>query len=175
MRSSGPTDSWGGFNLTQQEDFTFVVDGKLLVDERSGGIYFWATFLPKKLGPASAYPIGIRDGAGRLLSGQKHYRLHVPNDVPVRDFWSVIVYSMKTKSMIPNALDRAGLSSYDKSKLHVDADGSVDIHFGPNAPAGMESNWIPTGEDFFLLFRLYGPEEAFVNRTWKLPDIEEMK
>ena len=39
----------------------------------------------------------------------------------------------------------------------------------------MESNWIPTGEDFFLVFRLYGPEKAFIDRTWKLPDIEKVK
>jgi hypothetical protein len=27
-----------------------------------------------------------------------------------------------------------------------------DIYFGPTAPKGMESNWVQTGEDFFLIF-----------------------
>jgi hypothetical protein len=33
--------------------------------------------------------------------------------------------------------------------------------------------WIPTGgEDFFVLFRLYGPQQAFFDRTWTLADVE---
>ncbi len=67
-----------------------------------------------------------------------------------------------------------GLSSYDKS-VKVNDDGSIDVYFGEKAPAGLESNWIPTvGEDFFLLFRLYGPEEAYFNKSFKLPDVEKI-
>jgi hypothetical protein len=80
---------------------------------------------------------------------------------------------MKTKSMIPNPQNRAGLSSYDKSTLQMNADGSVDLYFGPDAPLGKETNWLPTaGEDFFLILRLYGPEKAFFDKTWKMNDIE---
>jgi hypothetical protein len=39
----------------------------------------------------------------------------------------------------------------------------------------MESNWLPTGEDFFLIFRLYGPEPPLFNKTWTLPDVELVK
>lgn len=44
-------------------------------------------------------------------------------------------------------------------------DASVDIYFGPQAPQGKESNWVPTkpGGQFEILFRLYGPE-----RLWRL-------
>jgi len=38
----------------------------------------------------------------------------------------------------------------------------------------MENNWIPTGEDFFLLFRLYGPSEGWIESGWKLPDLEKV-
>ena len=165
---------WMATHHTQTQDFTFVVDGKLLVDERAGGFALWATWLPKKLGAASAYPTALRDGAGRLLSGQNNYRLRVPADTPARDFWSVIVYSMKTKSMIPNPQNRVGLSSYDKSKLLMNADGSVDLFFGPNAPSGKEANWLPTGEDFFLILRLYGPGKGYFDKTWKMNDIEQV-
>ena len=168
-----PDRQWGGPNLTQKEGFTFVQDGKLLVDERAGGFAFWATWIPKKPGAASAYLTGLRDAAGQPFSGQKSYRLQVPADVPVRDFWSVIAYSMKTKSMIPNPV-RAGLSSYDKPRMRMNADGSVDLYLGPQPPVGKETNWIPTGEDFFLLFRLYGPAEGFAE-AWKMPDVELMK
>jgi hypothetical protein len=68
-----------------------------------------------------------------------------------------------------------GLSSYDKSALKVADDGTIDIYFGEKAPAGLESNWIPTaGKDFFLLFRLYGPEEAYFDKSFKLPDVEKI-
>jgi hypothetical protein len=51
-------------------------------------------------------------------------------------------------------LGRAGLDSYDKSKLKTNADGSVDPYFGNSAPRDYESNWLPpAGEDFFVIFR----------------------
>jgi hypothetical protein len=63
-----PDRQWMDPNLTQKQDFTFVVDGKLLVDERAAN-FLWATWLPKKLGAASAYPTALRDGAGKLPLG----------------------------------------------------------------------------------------------------------
>jgi len=52
----------------------------------------------------------------------------------------------------------------------------VDVYFGPRAPAGKESNWIPTqaGRRFFLLFRFYGPEPAVFDGSFELNDIERM-
>ena len=70
-----------------------------------------------------------------------------------KDFWSVIVYSMQSKGFIQDA-PVIGLSAHNKDTLQFNEDGSADIYFAPEAPQGMESNWIPTGEDFFLLFRL---------------------
>ena len=81
---------------------------------------------------------------------------------------------MKTKSMIPNTQNRVGVSSYDKSKLLMNADGSADLYFGPTAPTGKEANWLPTGEDFFLILRLYGPEKPYFDKTWKMNDIEQV-
>jgi len=60
--------------------------------------------------------------------------------------------------------------------MKLNDDGGVDIYIGKNAPKGLDSNWIPNaGEDFFVLFRFYGPEQAFFDRSFKLPDIEKMK
>jgi hypothetical protein len=98
----------------------------------------------------------------------------VPADVPVRDFWSVIAYSKETKAFIYNDADRVGLASYDAPSLQFNDDGSVDLYFGETAPKGLESNWIPTAsEDFFLIFRFYGPEEAVFDKSFKLPDVEK--
>jgi hypothetical protein len=54
-------------------------------------------------------------------------------------------------------------------------DGTVDLYFNPKPPAGLESNWIPTEGDFFLWFRLYGPEKPVFDRSWMLPDVEIVK
>ena len=60
--------------------------------------------------------------------------------------------------------------------MQKNADGSTDVDIAPAAPAGRESNWVPTaGRDFEVLFRVYGPEKPFFDKTWKLPDIEEVK
>jgi hypothetical protein len=67
-----------------------------------------------------------------------------------------------------------GLSSQNKS-LKANADGTRDIYFSPKAPKGMESNWVQTGEGFFLIFRLYGPEKSALEQTWKLDDLEKVR
>jgi hypothetical protein len=111
-----------------------------------------------------------------MQRGTSNYRLRVPAKVPARDFWSVIAYSKKTKSFIYNDQNIVGLSSNDKPKMKVTDDESVDIYFGKTPPKGLESNWIPTaGEDFFLLFRFYGPEEKYFDKSLVLPDIEKIQ
>jgi len=56
-------------------------------------------------------------------------------------------------------------------------DGSVDLFFGPKTPAAKASNYVPTadGKKYFLLFRLYGPEPAVYDKSWKLNDFELTK
>jgi len=128
--------------------------------------------VPRRLGKASAYVLSLRDSKGVLLSGKGNYKLNVPGEVPAREFWSVIAYSKKTKAFIYNDANRVGLSSYDKKSMKQNSDGSVDIYFGQTAPQGLESNWIPTaGQDFFVMFRLYGPEKSFFDKSFKLPDV----
>ena len=60
--------------------------------------------------------------------------------------------------------------------IQKNADGSVDVYFGPVAPAGRESNWVPTGakDRFEIFFRLYGPQKPLIDKTWKLPDAQEV-
>jgi len=115
----------------------------------------------------------IADSSGRPLQAGKTYKLRVPKNVPSKQFWSLTVYDRATWAFIPNPLDRAGLGSFNMDTMKVNADGSVDLYFGPNAPAGLESDWIPTmGKEPYLWLRLYGPEEAFWNKTFEMPDVE---
>jgi len=66
------------------------------------------------------------------------------------------------------------LATPNTKDMIVNEDGSWDVYFAPAPPEGKESNWIPTGEDFFLLFRLYGPESKDFYKNWILSDIEKM-
>jgi hypothetical protein len=116
----------------------------------------------------------LRDADGQQLNGKDTYRLNVPKDPPARDFWSVIAYSMVTKGFIRNA-ERVGLSSRQLADMTSNDDGSVDVYFAPTTPEGREANWIPTGEDFFLIFRLYGPKPSALDKSWKLNDVVRIR
>lgn len=153
--------------------FPYETENEVLVDDRAGGSYFWITYLPKLLGGGTFYLTGLRDSNGDMYDHNATYRLNVPADTPARDFWSVIVYSMETKSFIRN-VERVGLSSRDAETMQANDDGSYDIYFGPKAPEGMESNWILTTESYFLLFRLYGPEKGWLDSGWLLGDLEKL-
>lgn len=166
---------WRKFNISPvqaKQGFPFVNEEQVLIDERAQA-YFYLTYLPKSLGSSTFYLCGLRDAAGELLRGDATYRLRIPADTPAEDFWSVIVYSMASKGFVAD-VDRVGLSSRETDAMQVNEDGSVDVYFAPSAPEGWESNWIPTGEDFFLLFRLYGPGATFFDGSWRLAEIERM-
>jgi hypothetical protein len=144
------------------------------VDAR--GIAFSTYFCPPaKVGSGSFYLATYNDNTGKPLQGGNNYRLHVSPEVPVREFWSVTVYSLETSTFFLNAT-RLTLGSLDKD-LKKNADGSVDLYFGPKPPAGQESNWIYTqaGLKWFPWFRFYGPEKPLFDKQWKMPNIEMAK
>ena len=160
--------------ITMPTEFKWEMPNYFGVDARAIALsqYFCPT---AKLGTGSFYFGTFHDHSGNPLEGGNNYRLHVPANVPVREFWSVTVYSLETSSFFLNA-PRLTLGSLDK-ELRKNADGSVDIYFGPKPPAGQESNWLYTqaGQKWFPWFRLYGPEKAIFDKSWKLPDIEKVK
>lgn len=114
-------------------------------------------------------------GKGEPLDGGRTYRLTIPANAPAKEFWSVDVYDAATGGFIREA-KVVGLDSYDQ-KMKRNADGTVDLYFSPTPPAGHESNWITTkpGQQFFTLFRIYGPDKAMLHRSWVLNDIEKIK
>ena len=162
---------WMSVVAPSSEGFVFDEGDFLLLDAR-GAMFSFVTFAPRRLGKASAYMVATKDSDGEPLAAGANYRLTVPADVPVRDFWSIIAYEFDTRSFIYNDLNRVGLSSLDAANMQINEDGSVDIYFGKTAPAGLESNWIPTsGKAFFPMFRFYGPEQAFFDKSFKLNDL----
>jgi hypothetical protein len=123
-------------------------------------------------GAGSLYWLGTRDTTGAYLDGGKTYKLSVPQPVPAKLFWSVTVYDAETRSEIATDQGHAALRSLFELK---DVKGSVaDLYFGPNAPAGKERQWIKTtpGKGWFVYFRIYGPETAAFDKSWKPGDFE---
>jgi hypothetical protein len=130
---------------------------------------------PAKLGAATFYLAAYVDGQGAKLRGENTYRLHVPPNVPAKQFWAVTLYDLETCSFIRDVM-HVGLDSYDQ-KMHRNPDGSVDLCFGSKAPAGLEANWIPTvpSRGYFPWFRFYEPDKPLFEKSWLLPDIELLK
>jgi hypothetical protein len=146
---------------------SYPVDGR-------GLTYSFVYFSPKHLGTGQFYLMTIKDKAGEVFDGGSTYRLPVPANPPVKLYWSATVYDRATHALIRD-MKWSSRSSLTPG-LQKNGDGSVDVWFGPNAPAGKESNWVPTktGGGFEVLFRLYGPEKPLFEKTWKLPDIEKV-
>jgi hypothetical protein len=154
-----------------QTDFArpdaYPVDGR-------GVTYSMAYFSAKHLGEGQFYLMAIVDKDGHSLNGGATYRLTVPPNAPVTLYWSATAYDRATHALIRDQKWSSRAST--TPGLQKNGDGSVDIYFGSKAPAGKESNWVPTSAkgQFEVLFRLYGPETPLFDKTWKLPDIEKM-
>jgi hypothetical protein len=128
----------------------------------------------QKTGKGQVYLATYKDKDGDWLDGGTNYVLHVPANAPAETFWSITAYEVSTRTLINNKHEIADRSS--RMDLAMNADGSVDIYIGPDKPEGDKAkNWIPTEPKraWFPYFRLYSPKQAFLDKTWVLPDIEK--
>jgi len=148
-------------------------------DERSSWFYeavgVSTGMMGRTVGFGQLYLETAKDSEGNWLSGSQAYHLNVPKDAPVAQFWSVTVYDNETRCFVDTGVQPDRSSRDDIVK---NADGSVDLYFGPSAPVGKpKSNWIQTlpGKGWFSYFRLYGPTQAYFDRSWVLQDIERVK
>ena len=109
------------------------------------------------VGMGSQYAAAIRDANGNYLDGSKTYKLTLPPNAPAKEFWSVLVYDPQTRSMLQTDQQFPSVNTL-RGGVEQNADGSTDIYFGPQAPAGKEKNWAQTvpGKGFWIMLRLYG-------------------
>jgi hypothetical protein len=164
-------------------DYRFLEDGGKAgrnQDVRTMFYYGYTVNTPamiaKIVGRGSQYAIAFTDKAGEPFDGAKNYKLNVPVNPPAKDFWSVVLYDPQTRSELQTSQPYPSKNS-KRDKLITNADGSVDLYFGPKAPAGKEANWTATvpGKGWFTVFRLYGPLEPWFDKTWRPGEIEMVK
>jgi hypothetical protein len=149
------------------------------LDERASWFYeavcVSAGMMGRTVGFGQVYLEASKDNKDQWLDGGKSYHLRVPPNAPVAQFWSFTVYDNESRCFVDTGVqpDRSSRDNIQKN-----ADGAVDLYFGPKAPEGKPAtNWIKTipGKGWFTYFRLYGPTQPFFDRTWVLPDIEEVQ
>jgi hypothetical protein len=130
---------------------------------------------PMPEGRGSKYSSTYVDANGDYLDGGRTYKLVVPANVPVREFWSITLYDPATRCQLQTSQEFPSISSQQNPPKN--ADGSVDIYFAPEKPDGVaKESWIQTvaGKGFFPFYRFYGPLKGYYDQTWKPVEIERI-
>jgi hypothetical protein len=124
-------------------------------------------------GVGSDYGMAFVDSNKKPFDGSETYQLHIPADVPAKDFWAVTIYDSQTRSQLQTSQKFPTVGSQDEG-IKINTDGSYDIYFGPKAPRGYENNWLETvpAKSWFVILRIYGPLEPWIEKTWRPGEVE---
>jgi hypothetical protein len=140
--------------------------------------YFYTGVTPamavKMVGKGSQYAEATTDAKGKALDGSMTYKIHLPPNIPAKDFWSFTLYDNQTRSMLQTDQRYPSVNSTDKG-IVTNTDGSVDVWFAPTLPAGVnKANWAQTipGKGWNVIFRLYGPLEPWFDKSWRPGEFE---
>jgi len=159
------------------KDVFFLRDGARNLDARTMFFYPYTGVTPAMAvshpGVGSDYGIAYLDSAKQPLDGSKVYKLRLPPNIPVKNFWAVTIYDTQTRSMLKTGQKFPTLSAQTGNPA-ANEDGSIDIYFAPKPPVGKENNWLETvpGKSWFAILRMYGPLEPWIKQTWRPSEIE---
>lgn len=122
----------------------------------------------------ATYPTYLADADGEPFNGSLHsYKVTFPKGMlpPVKAFWSLTMYDGKTQLLVENPLHRYLLNSNMTDGFQWEDDGSLVLYIGKASPATeLESNWLPAPDGpFYMVMRLYGPEEPALKGDWMPP------
>ncbi len=126
-----------------------------------------------RAGAGSDYAIAYVDSKKQPFDGSNTYRLRIPPNPPVKDFWALTMYDNQTRSQLQTSQRFPTVGSQTKG-IKQNSDGSYDIYFAPKPPKGYENNWLETvpGKGWFVALRMYGPLQAWIDKTWRPSEIE---
>jgi hypothetical protein len=157
--------------------YEFLRNHARLLDSRASFHYVATVITPAMAaaqpGAGSAYAVCAMDATGAWFDGAKSYRLTLPGDIPAKNFWSVDLYDTQTRSLLEIDSPYPSVMSLTP-EVQTNPDSTIDLWFGPTAPAGKEPNWVQTvpGKSWFTILRLYGPLQPWFEKTWRPGDIE---
>ena len=159
------------------KDVFFEKDGARNMDARVMFHYAYTAVTPAmavtRPGLGSDYAIAYLDSKKQPFDGSKIYKLHLPPDVPVNNFWAVTIYDPQTRSLLQTGQPFPTVGSQSEG-FQQNSDGSYDVYFAPQPPAGKKNNWLQTipGKGWFAALRMYGPLEAWIDQSWRPGEIE---
>jgi hypothetical protein len=159
------------------KDTAFEKDGAYNLDARAlfhfGYICVSPAMAVTVAGKGSDYGLIALDSQKRPLDGSRTYKLHLPPNPPVKDFWALTLYDTQTRSQLQTDQQFPTLGSQTEG-VKKNPDGSYDIYFAPKPPKGKEGNWLQTipGKSWWLALRMYGPLQAWIDQTWRPGEIE---
>ena len=163
--------AFANHNTSFEADGTMGLDARVLYYFNAGGVT--PAMATSHVGEGSDYALAVLDSNMQAFDGSKTYKLHLPKDVPVNDFWAVTIYDTQTRSQLQTSQSFPTVGSQSKGMIQNE-DGSYDVYFAPEPPKGKEGNWLQTvpGKSWFTILRMYGPLEPWINKTWRPGEIE---
>jgi len=126
-----------------------------------------------RAGKGSDYGIAYVDSKKQPFDGSKTYKLNIPANPPVKDFWALTVYDNQTRSQLQTSQPFPSVGSQTDG-IKKNDNGSYDMYFAPKPPKGFENNWLETipGKGWFVVLRMYGPLKPWIEKTWRPGEIE---
>ena len=123
-------------------------------------------------GTGSDYGCIYLDSDKNPFDGSKTYKITLPKDAPIGNFWAVTIYDTQTRSMLQTDQKNAGIDSL-QDDLRYNTDGSIDLYYAPKPPPGYESNWVQTipGKSWFSILRMYSPLKAWIDQDWRPSEV----
>ena len=168
------TTAYANKNTSFESDGTMGLDARVLFYYNATGVT--PAMATTHAGAGSDYALAYVDADKKAFDGTKTYKLHLPPNVPVNDFWAVTIYDTQTRSLLQTSQTFPTVGSQSKG-FEKNTDGSYDVYFAPKPPAGKEGNWLQTvpGKSWFTILRMYGPLEPWINKSWQPSEIELVK
>jgi hypothetical protein len=126
------------------------------------------------------YPTAREDAAGEPLDGAHRYQMTFSTPPPAKAFWSVTMYDTSYDGvagyLVENPINRYLINSTTEG-LVLGNDSPLTITIQreqPDDPAE-RANWLPAPSGpFYLVLRIYWPEQAALDGSWTPPPVRRI-